>query len=98
MNARRAALGVVALGFTAFFGYIAIRGAHPQEVWDSLRDANAWWLIPSFVVLVLANLVRALRWQQLFAAETRPPLGPVTSASWRRSSRNTGSDACVSGL
>ena len=80
MNARRAALAVVALGFTAFFGYIAIRGAHPEEVRESLRDANAWWLIPSFVVLAAANLVRAFRWQQLFAAETRPPLGPVTSA------------------
>ena len=80
MNARRAALAAVALGFTAFFGYIAIRGAHPEEVRDSLRDANARWLIPSFLVLVAANLVRALRWQQLFAAETRPPLGPVTSA------------------
>ena len=31
-------------------------------------------------MLVAANPVRALRWQQLFAAETRPPLGPVTSA------------------
>jgi glycosyltransferase 2 family protein len=80
VTARRVALGIVALGFTAFFGYIAVRGAHPEDVRESLRDANAWWLVPSFVVLVAANLVRAVRWQQLFGAETRPPLGPVTSA------------------
>jgi glycosyltransferase 2 family protein len=80
VTARRVALGIVALGFTAFFGYIAVRGAHPEDVRESLQDANAWWLVPSFVVLVAANLVRAVRWQQLFGAETRPPLGPVTSA------------------
>lgn len=80
MTARRVALGLVALGFTLFFGYIAVRGAHPEEVRESLRDANAWWLVPSFIVLVAANAVRAVRWQQLFGAETRPPLGPVTSA------------------
>ena len=80
MSARRVALGLVALAVTLFFGYIAIRGAHPEEVRESLRDANVWWLVPSFIVLVAANAVRAVRWQQLFGAETRPPLGPVTSA------------------
>jgi glycosyltransferase 2 family protein len=80
VSARRVALGLVALAVKLFFGYIAIRGAHPEEVRESLRDANAWWLVPSFVVLVAANAVRAVRWQQLFGAETRPPLGPVTSS------------------
>jgi glycosyltransferase 2 family protein len=80
VSARRVALGLVALAVTLFFGYIAIRGAHPEEVRESLRDANVWWLVPSFIVLVAANAVRAVRWQQLFGAETRPPLGPVTSA------------------
>jgi uncharacterized protein (TIRG00374 family) len=31
-------------------------------------------------VLALANLVRAVRWQQLYDPDTRPPLGPVSAA------------------
>jgi glycosyltransferase 2 family protein len=80
VSARRVALAVVALAVTAFFGYIAVRGTHPDEVWRSLRDANIWWLFPSFAVLAVANVVRALRWQALYAPERRPPLGPVTAS------------------
>jgi uncharacterized membrane protein YbhN (UPF0104 family) len=80
VTARRLALALVALAVTVFFGYLAVRGAHPDEVGQSLRDANAWWLLPSIAVLALANVVRALRWQQLYAPERRPPLRPVTAA------------------
>jgi uncharacterized protein (TIRG00374 family) len=80
VTARRLVLAVVALAVTGFFGYVAVRGAHPDEVRQSLRDANAWWLLPSVAVLALANVVRALRWQQLYAPERRPPLRPVTAA------------------
>jgi uncharacterized protein (TIRG00374 family) len=78
--ARRVALVVVATAVTVVFGYIAIRDAQPDEVWRSLRDANAWWLLPALGVLALANLVRAVRWQQLYSPETRPPLRPLTAA------------------
>jgi uncharacterized protein (TIRG00374 family) len=80
VSARRVALGLVALAVTAVFGYIAVRGAHPDDVRRSLREANVWWLFPSLAVLVVANAVRALRWQQLYAAERRPPLAPVSAA------------------
>jgi uncharacterized protein (TIRG00374 family) len=80
VSARRLVLAVVALAVTGFFGYLAVRGAHPDEVRESLSNANAWWLLPSVAVLALANVVRALRWQQLYAPERRPPLRPVTAA------------------
>jgi uncharacterized protein (TIRG00374 family) len=80
VSARRLVLVVVALAVTGFFGYFAVRGAHPDEVRESLSNANAWWLLPSVAVLALANVVRALRWQQLYAPERRPPLRPVTAA------------------
>jgi glycosyltransferase 2 family protein len=80
VSARRVALGLVALAVTAVFGYIAVRGAHPDDVRRSLREANVWWLLPSLAVLVVANAVRALRWQQLYAPERRPPLAPVSAA------------------
>jgi uncharacterized protein (TIRG00374 family) len=79
-RARRLALTIVAVAVTAVFGYYAVRGAHPDEVWRALRAADVWWLVPALAILALANVVRALRWQALFAAETRPRLGPVTAA------------------
>ena len=77
---RRALIWAVALASTIGFGYLAIRDAHPDEVWDALQEANIWWVVPSFAVLVVAVAVRALRWQLLFQRETRPPYG-ATAAS-----------------
>ena len=77
---RRALIWAVALASTIGFGYLAIRDAHPDEVWDALQEANIWWVVPSFAVLVAAVAVRALRWQLLFQRETRPPYG-ATAAS-----------------
>src|SRR5207237_537534 len=48
--------------------------------WDSLRRSNYWWLVPALAALVIANVLRAFRWQFLFARETRPPFEPVLSA------------------
>ena len=77
---RRALIWAVALASTIGFGYLAIRDAHPDEVWDALQEANIWWVVPSFAVLAVAVAIRALRWQLLFRRETRPPYG-ATAAS-----------------
>ena len=77
---RRALIWAVALASTIGFGYLAIRDAHPDEVWDALQEANIWWVVPSFAVLAVAVAIRALRWQLLFQRETRPPYG-ATAAS-----------------
>jgi len=53
----------------------------PSEVWDGLKDSDYWWLIPSIALLFVAQFVRALRWQYLFAAPTRPPYAPVLEAT-----------------
>ena len=80
MSRRHALVWVVALASTAFFGWLAIRGVHPDEILDALREANGWWLIPSLLTLALAVFLRAVRWQSLYAHETRPPLGAVSAA------------------
>jgi uncharacterized protein (TIRG00374 family) len=80
MRARTALVWAVALGSTAFFGWLAVHGTHPDEIWDALRDANVWWLLPALVVLAVGVELRAVRWRSLFPPETRPALGPVTSA------------------
>lgn len=71
---------VVALASTVVFGWLAVRGTDPGEIGDALREANLWWLLASFAVLVVAVVLRAVRWRELYPPETRPPLGPVTSA------------------
>jgi uncharacterized protein (TIRG00374 family) len=70
----------VGLAVSAVFAYLAIRGVRFHEVWTGLRESNGWWLIPALVALVVANVLRAYRWQFLFARETRPPFKPVLSA------------------
>ena len=77
---RRAILWALALAVTLGFGYFAVRDAHPDEVWRALRESNGWWLFPALAALALGVVIRAVRWQHLFAPETRPPLGAVTSA------------------
>ena len=80
MRSRSALLWALALGSTLLFGWLAVRGTNLDEILDALRDANGWWLVPSLAVLALGVFLRALRWQSLYPPETRPPLGPVTSA------------------
>ncbi len=78
---RRALIWAVALASTLGFGYLAIRDAHPDEVWDALQRSNPWWIVPSFAVLAVAIAIRALRWQLLFHRETRPPFGATAAAT-----------------
>jgi uncharacterized protein (TIRG00374 family) len=79
---RRIHPGLVVLGLavTAAFGYLAVRNAHVDEVWDALRESEWWWLAPAFVLLAFTVLLRAVRWHSLFAAKSRPPLREVLGA------------------
>jgi uncharacterized protein (TIRG00374 family) len=78
---RRRLLIGLGLAVTVAFAYVAVRDAHPEEVWQALRESQWLWLLPAFVVLALAIFLRALRWWALFEPETRPPLGAVVEAT-----------------
>lgn len=78
---RRALIWAVALASTVGFGYLAVRDAQPDEVWQALQRANAWWIVASFAIVPAAVVLRALRWQLLYARETRPPFGATLAAS-----------------
>jgi uncharacterized protein (TIRG00374 family) len=54
-----------------------VRNVRPSEVWDGLKQSDYWWAIPSIALLLVAQVVRALRWQYLFTAASRPPYRPV---------------------
>jgi glycosyltransferase 2 family protein len=70
------------MGFavSAVFVYLAVRDVRFRDVWVGVRESNSLWLIPAIGALALANIIRAFRWQFLFAPETRPPFKPVLSA------------------
>jgi len=68
------------LAISALFAYLAVRHVHFREVWRALEASNYWWLVPALGAVVVATVIRAVRWQFLFARETRPPLRPVLSA------------------
>jgi uncharacterized membrane protein YbhN (UPF0104 family) len=78
----RAQALVVALGvsISLVFAYIAVRDAQPRQTLDELRSTEYAWLLPAFVLLVAAFLLRAIRWQSLFSPADRPPLRHVTPA------------------
>jgi glycosyltransferase 2 family protein len=77
---RRTALVWVGIAVTLFFTYLSVRNAHLEDVREALRDANMLWLVPAFVVLAVAVLLRAVRWRSLYTPSSRPPLGSVTCA------------------
>lgn len=81
-NLRRARDGYAALAIVVSvgFAYIAVRDVEFDELAESLRGSNYWWLVPAFALLALAFFIRALRWQLLFSPRTRPALWPTTQA------------------
>jgi glycosyltransferase 2 family protein len=76
----RNALAWLGVAVSALLAYLAVRGVQFDAVWATLRESNAWWFVPSIGALVGANVLRAYRWQLLFAHETRPPFGCVLVA------------------
>jgi uncharacterized protein (TIRG00374 family) len=55
----------VGLIISIVFLYLALRGLHIEQVWDSLKTANYWWLIPGVAVYFMGVWVRAWRWHYL---------------------------------
>jgi uncharacterized protein (TIRG00374 family) len=53
---------------------LALRGLHLPDVWQSLRAADYYWLVPSVAVYFLAVLARTWRWDYLLRPIKRIPL------------------------
>ncbi|MGH3013231.1 MAG: lysylphosphatidylglycerol synthase transmembrane domain-containing protein, partial [Gaiellaceae bacterium] len=70
----------LATAVTVVFGYLAVRNVDVDELGESLRESNYWYLLPAFALLVLAFFLRVLRWRCLFAPRTRPGWVPATEA------------------
>jgi uncharacterized protein (TIRG00374 family) len=77
---RRAALVWVGVAVTVLFTYLAIRNAHIDEVREALREAELIWLVPAAATLAVGVVLRAVRWQALYARDLRPPFGATLRA------------------
>ena len=50
---------------SAVFLYIALQKVNLQEIWNVIKAANFWWLIPSIAVYFIGVWARAWRWRYL---------------------------------
>jgi glycosyltransferase 2 family protein len=55
----------VGILISAMFMWLALRGLHLQDVWQSLRTANYVWLVPGVGVYFVGVWARAWRWHYL---------------------------------
>ena len=61
--------------------WLFLRGAHLDQVWAEIKQADAWWMTLSVVTTVGNMVIRAVRWQYLLA--------PIGHARFRPAFRTT---------
>ncbi len=49
----------------ALFLYLAFREVDFGQMWDSLRNANYWYLLPATLIILFSHFLRAFRWRYL---------------------------------
>ena len=62
----------VGLALSAIFLYFALRGLGINEIWEPLKSARYWWLLPGVAVYFVGVWIRAWRWHYLLR-----PVKPV---------------------
>lgn len=55
----------IGIAVSAVFLYFALRGLQLGDVWESLKTAQYWWLLPGIAVYFIGVWVRAWRWHYL---------------------------------
>lgn len=53
------------LFISALFLWLALRGLKLEEVWEDMRGANYWWLIPGVATYFIAVWARTWRWDYM---------------------------------
>lgn len=64
----------VGLVISAVFLYLALRGLGLNEIWEPLKTARYWWLLPGVGVYFIGVVVRAWRWHYLLR-----PVKPIST-------------------
>jgi uncharacterized protein (TIRG00374 family) len=53
---------LIGVAISAFFIYLVLPSLHLPDVWQSLRTANYWWILPGVAVYIVGLWVRSWRW------------------------------------
>lgn len=53
------------VGISIFFLYLALQGLHLGNVWQAVKQAKLFWLLPAIAVYFVGVWVRAWRWHYL---------------------------------
>jgi glycosyltransferase 2 family protein len=77
----RLATVVVSVLVSGVFAYFALRDIEWADTWDAIRGMEYWWLAPALASLTVWTAIRAVRWQNLFRADRRPPLLRLVEAT-----------------
>jgi glycosyltransferase 2 family protein len=56
---------LIGLLISAFFLYLVLPGLHLPDVWQSLQEANYWWLAPGVLVYFVGLWARTWRWHYM---------------------------------
>ena len=70
----------VGLVISIFFVYLALRNLHLADVWQAMKTAKYWWLVPGVAVYILGVWVRTWRWHYLLRPLKKihtPPMFPI---------------------
>lgn len=78
---KRALKLVGSLAVTVFFSWLAFRGTHWSEQWESLREANYAWVLPYLGICFLIHIARTLRWGYLLSGIEKVPFRKLNEAS-----------------
>jgi uncharacterized protein (TIRG00374 family) len=62
---RRWLLLILGLVISAVFLYLALDGLSLDAVWQDLKEANYWWIVPGVAVYFVAVWARTWRWHYL---------------------------------
>lgn len=72
---------MIGLAISAFFAYLAVEKISFDQVGESLRHANYWWLIPSALCVLPISFLRSWRWKLLFNDPNQVPLSQSFAAT-----------------
>ena len=62
---------------SVLFIWLALRGLHLEEFWDSVKQANYIWLVPGIGVYFVGVWIRAWRWHFLLGPIKKIPTGKI---------------------
>jgi len=60
---------VVSVIVAAMFLWLAFRAVPFQELWNQVKTASMWWILPFIAVTLLSHYIRAERWKLFFPRE-----------------------------